>query len=94
VKPGLTTNFFPGIVCGPPRSKGVVGLDAQSGGEDFAHHDVKAAEKAAPASVGGIAELPDVSGSAGRNYAALAGLAAVAVLSVTAGAWCARRRWS
>jgi hypothetical protein len=42
--------------------------------------------------VGGIAELPDVSDSAGRNYAALAGLAAAALLALGAGGWYARRR--
>ena len=43
--------------------------------------------------VGGIAELPDVSGSAGRSYVALAGLAAAAVIALGAGGWYARRRW-
>jgi len=46
--------------------------------------------------VGGIAELPDVSGSSGANYALLAGLVAAgvaAVLTITGGAWYARRRW-
>jgi len=45
------------------------------------------------APVGGIAELPDVSESAGRNYTALAALAAAAVAALSAGAWYARRRW-
>ena len=83
-KPGLTSNFFPGIVCGPPR-KGLVVLASGS-----SLHSVKAAEKAAPA-VGGIAELPDVSDSSGRNYIASAAAAAAAALA--AGAWYARRRW-
>ena len=43
--------------------------------------------------VGGIAELPDVSDSSGLSYIALAGLAAAALLALTAGAWYARRRW-
>jgi hypothetical protein len=45
--------------------------------------------------VGGIAELPDVaaSDSSARNHLALAGLAAAALLALTAGAWYARRRW-
>jgi hypothetical protein len=43
--------------------------------------------------VGGIAELPDVSDSAGRNYIALAGLAAAALFALGAGGWYARRRW-
>jgi hypothetical protein len=47
-----------------------------------------------PASpVGGIAELPGVSDSAGRNYVALAGLAAAALVALGAGGWYARRRW-
>jgi hypothetical protein len=43
--------------------------------------------------VGGIAELPDASDSSGRNYVALAALAAAVLLALTAGAWHARRRW-
>jgi len=45
-----------------------------------------------PPPVGGIAELPDVSESAARNYVALAGLAAAALVAVSAGVWCGRRR--
>jgi hypothetical protein len=45
-------------------------------------------------SVGGLAELPGVSDSSGRNYVALAGLAAVGlVVALSAGGWYARRRW-
>jgi Tol biopolymer transport system component len=43
--------------------------------------------------VGGIAELPEVSDSSGRNYVALAGLAAAGFIALSAGAWYARRRW-
>ena len=43
--------------------------------------------------VGGLAELPDASRSAGRNHVALAGLAAAALVAVGAGGWYARRRW-
>jgi hypothetical protein len=46
-----------------------------------------------PPPVGGIAELPDVSGSAGRNYVAVAALAAAALVALGAGGWYARRRW-
>ena len=42
--------------------------------------------------VGGVAELPDAAGSSGRNYIALAGLAAAALVALTAGTWYARRR--
>jgi hypothetical protein len=48
---------------------------------------------ACPDPVGGIAELPDVAGSSGPPYAALAGLAAAALAAFAAGAWYARRRW-
>jgi len=44
--------------------------------------------------VGGIAELPDVSGSSAANYIPLAGLAAAALVALTAGGWHARRRFS
>jgi len=43
--------------------------------------------------VGGLAELPDVSGSSGANNLLLAGLASAGVAAVIAGAWYARRRW-
>jgi len=46
-----------------------------------------------PGPVGGIAELPQVSDSSGLSHSALAGLAAAALLALTAGAWYARRRW-
>jgi hypothetical protein len=45
------------------------------------------------APVGGIAGLPDASGSPGRNYVPLAALAAAALVALGAGAWYARRRW-
>jgi len=45
------------------------------------------------APVGGVARLPNVSGSSGPNYLALAGLAAALLVALTAGAWYARRRW-
>jgi hypothetical protein len=44
-------------------------------------------------SVGGIAELPHVPGSSRVDYAAQAGALATAVVTATAGAWYARRRW-
>jgi len=46
-----------------------------------------------PIPVGGIARLPDASASSARSYTALAGLAAAAVVALTAAAWYARRRW-
>ena len=42
--------------------------------------------------VGGMAELPGVSGPSARNYIALASLAAAALLALAACAWYARRR--
>jgi hypothetical protein len=44
------------------------------------------------APVGGVAELPDVTESAARNYVALAGLAAAALAALATGAWYAVRR--
>lgn len=44
--------------------------------------------------VGGVADLPDVGGSSGANYALLAGGLAAAALALTAGGWYARRRLS
>jgi len=99
-KPGLTTNFFPGIICGPPRTKTVVELDADLVQCDFAHHNVQAAERAAEPPVGGVAEAPDggasalearaSGGSSSAPYAAIAGLAAAIVL--VAGGWYAARQ--
>ena len=43
--------------------------------------------------VGGVAQLPDVSGSSGPNHLALAGVAAALLVALTAGGWYARRRW-
>ena len=43
--------------------------------------------------VGGIAELPAASDSSPPNYTTVAALAAAALLALTAGAWCTRRRW-
>ena len=42
--------------------------------------------------VGGIAELPDVSGSSAPSYLALAGLAAAALVTLVAGGWYASGR--
>ena len=47
---------------------------------------------ATEAPVGGIAELADVSDSSSANYVALAALAGAALVALSAGAWCARRR--
>jgi hypothetical protein len=46
-----------------------------------------------PVPVGGVAELPELSGSSGPNYVALAGGLAAALVALSAGAWYARRRW-
>jgi hypothetical protein len=86
-KSGLTSNFFPGIDCGPPRTKGLVVLDDGS-----SRLSVRAAENLNP--VGGLAELPNVSDSSARNYIALAGLAAAAAVALAASGWYARRRLS
>jgi hypothetical protein len=46
-----------------------------------------------PIPVGGIAELPDVSGPSGHNYVPLAAALVAGMLVLTAGAWHAGRRW-
>ena len=46
-----------------------------------------------PIPVGGIAELPEVSGSSGPNYVALAGGLVAAMFVLTAGGRYVRRRW-
>jgi hypothetical protein len=43
--------------------------------------------------VGGTAQPPDGSGSSSPNHIALAGLAAVALIALSAGGWYAGRRW-
>jgi len=43
--------------------------------------------------VGGIADLPDASGSSAASYLAPAGLAAAALLALTTGGWYVRRRF-
>ncbi len=43
--------------------------------------------------VGGIAELPDISGSSARDYVAPAALTGAALVALATGAWYARRRW-
>jgi hypothetical protein len=53
-----------------------------------------AINEACSGAVGGVAELPDVSGSAGRNYVAIAALSAAVLAALSAGGWYARRRWS
>ena len=45
------------------------------------------------APVGGVAQLPDASGSSGPNHLTLAGLAAALLVALSAGGWYARRRW-
>jgi hypothetical protein len=47
-----------------------------------------------PIPVGGIADLPDVSGPSGHNYVPLAAALVAGMVVLTAGAWYARRRWS
>ncbi len=68
------------VVDEPPCDSGVLGWTAT-------------VSPPTPAPVGGIAELPDVSDSSAPNYLALAGLAAAALVALTAGGWYARRRW-
>ena len=71
-----------------------------NGAPTISYHDLTNADlkfaigpPALPPPVGSIAELPDISDSSAPNYIALAGLAATALVALTAGAWYARRRW-
>jgi len=101
-KPGLTTNFFPGIVCGLPRTKTVVELHADLAQCDFAQHNVQAAERAEEPPVGGIAEAPDADasalgatasgGSSSLPYVAMAGAVMGGALVLAAGAWYSARQ--
>jgi hypothetical protein len=64
------------------------------GGTIGTDYDILYAKEPEAEPVGGLAELPDGSGSAGRNYVALAALAAAALVALGAGGWYARRRWA
>jgi hypothetical protein len=89
------------IVAGPSGGSRIqrANLDG-SGVEDLVTTGLNspwgiALDVAAGATVGGIAELPDIAGSGDSPafpYAALASGAA-ALLALTAGAWYTRRRW-
>jgi hypothetical protein len=88
---GLTSNFFPGITCQSPRTKGTVVMTAAGA----TAHGIRPAENAA--AVGGIAELPAVagtgtSGMGGATYAVLAA-AAVGVLAFAVLATLAVKKW-
>ena len=77
---------YPGAVTGP-------NITATATHADGATSEFSAPVAYSPPPVGGIAELPDVSGSSASNHLAVAGLAAVALAALTAGAWYARRQW-
>jgi len=74
---------YPGAVTGPNITATIT--DADGNTSEFSAYSLPP--------VGGIAELLDVSDSSGRNYVAIAGLAAAALLALSAGGWYARRRW-
>lgn len=98
--PTFTSNFFPGITCGLPRTKATVVMTAAGA----TAHGVRPAENAA---VGGIAELAPLAESAAEGavapsdgsgwssgaYAALAGGLAAAAVALGGAAWYGRRRW-
>jgi len=76
---------YPGAVTGPNITATITDADGNT------------SEFSAPAAyyppVGGIAALPDASGSPGRSYIALAGVPTLALVALTADAWYVRRRW-
>jgi len=78
---------YPGAVTGPNITATIT--DASGNTSEFS-----APVAYSPVPVGGIAELPAVSGSSSPNYVALAAPAAAALAALTAGAWYARRRFS
>jgi hypothetical protein len=83
------------VITLTPRAGGnIVASYTLTDGGDVTLDDRFLHEIPQPLAVGGISELPDVSGSSGINYyIALAGAAAAAALAITAGGWYARRRW-
>ena len=80
------TWLYPGAVTGPNVT--ATTTDASGNTSEFS----APVAYSPPVPVGGIAELPDVSESAGRNYVALGGLVA-ALVALGAGGRYARRRW-
>jgi hypothetical protein len=66
--------------------------DDDLGGTIGTDSDILSANESPAPAVGGIAELPEVSRSAGRSYVALAGVTAAALVALAAGGWYARRR--
>jgi serine protease len=88
VRPNLTRQQVGDLLRSTALDRGAPGYDAEHG---YGLIQVRDALNAA-LPVGGLAELPDVSGSSGANHAAIAGSLAAA-LALTAGAWYARRRW-
>jgi parallel beta-helix repeat protein len=76
---------YPGAVTGPNVTATIT--DAGGNTSEFS------APVALSPPVGGLAKLPDASGSSGFNYTALAALGGLALLALTAGGWYVRRRW-
>ena len=76
---------YPGAVTGPNITATIT--DGSGNTSEFS------APVAYSPPVGGIAELPHVSGSSAPNYALLAEAIAAAVVALGAGGWYARRRW-
>lgn len=85
--------FFPSVDARYVR----IDLTSNYGGRGISLCEIEIYETAEcptpPPGVGGIAELPEVSGSSGYNYVALAALAAGLLVALSAGGWYARRRW-
>jgi len=86
-------NWYPQVTTDGWGSWVVVWTSRDSlGGTIGADWDILYATEFQAPPVGGLAELPDASDSAGPNYIVLAVLAAAALGAVGAGGWYARRR--
>ena len=91
---GVSTNAAAGeCVLDYTIASGCRSVAAACPGRDWCRQYPKLVDVEPTVPVGGLAELPEISGSSGPPYAALAGGLAAAVLALTAGAWYARRRW-
>ena len=94
--PQVSSGFGGSLAMGDGKADHRADIVAAATGEDVDGHDDqgRAYVFSAAGPVGGVAQLPNVSGSSDPNYLAVAGLAAALLVTLTAAAWYARRRFS